>query len=187
MREQDATQAEKILERRERHRKRQLEEILEEIERHKQQAKKKKLSFTGATREQLERKLAKTKSPMIVFQSWGGTTTSPGTINYNVGIRNPDAFGHIWLFVHLFIGPANMVPNVGAALATADSRFPRLTLPEFAGLSIASGATETLSFSIPVPANIESGNYLGNSFLFLADWHDVGDYVDRSVFVFEIT
>ena len=79
-----------------------------------------------------------------------------------------------------------MVPDVGEALATVDSRFPRLTLPEFAGLRIAPGATESLSFSIPVPANIETSNYLGNSFLFLADWHDVGDYLDRGVFVFEV-
>jgi hypothetical protein len=187
MLERDPEQVEKILERVERHKKRQIEEIIGEIERYRPEAEEKGLNFTAPTREQLEKKLPKTNSPMIIFQTWNGSTSSPGTINYDIGIKNPDPFGHIWLFVHLFIGPANMVPNVGEALATVDSRFPRLTLPKFSGLSIAAGATETLSFSIPIPANIEKSNYLGNSFLFLADWHDVGDYTDRSIFVFEIT
>ena len=60
-------------------------------------------------------------------------------------------------------------------------------MPDFPGLSIAAGATESLNFRIPIPAGIETSNYLGNSFLFRADWHDVGDYFDRSVFVFEVT
>ncbi|HET9437477.1 MAG TPA: hypothetical protein VFO64_04695, partial [Gaiellaceae bacterium] len=93
----------------------------------------------------------------------------------------------IWLFVHLFVGPGNMVANTGAALAPVDDRFARLTLPEFDGLQIASGATESLTFKLPVPAGVEQSNYLGNSFLFQSVWHDPGTYIDRGIFVFEVT
>ena len=47
------------------------------------------LNFTAPTREQLEKKLAKINSPMIIYQSWTSTTGSPGTIDYTVGIKNP--------------------------------------------------------------------------------------------------
>jgi hypothetical protein len=80
-----------------------------------------------------------------------------------------------------------MVADTGGALAPIDDRFPRLTLPDFDGLQIASGATETLDFEIPVPAGVEATNYLGNSFLFQSIWHDPGQYIDRSLFVFEVT
>lgn len=168
-------------------RKQQVRKVLAVIERHRKEATRKRLNFTAPDEEQLIKKLPGTKSPMIVFQSWGGSVPKGGTLNYNIGIYNPDAFTQIWLFVHLFIGPANMVPDVGAALATVDSRFPRLALPKFAGLNISSGGSATLNFSIPIPASIEPSNYLGNSFLFRADWHDVGDYFDRSIFVFEVS
>jgi hypothetical protein len=178
----------KILEKVERYKKQQIEDILEEVERFKREAEKKKLiNVTTVTREQLEKKLAKFDSPMIVFQSWGGTVNPGGSLNYNVGIRNPDPVRHIWIFAHVFVGLANIVPDVGAAAAAVDSRFPRLTLPKFSGLKIDPGATETLSFSIPIPTSVQSSNYLGNTFLFRSTWHDVGEYLDRSIFVFEVT
>lgn len=182
-----ADQAEKGLAEFAKYREGQVKRISKVIERQRKKAGEKNLNFTAPDEEQLKNKLGSIKSPMIVFQGWSGTTGSPGTINYSIGIHNPDAFTQNSLYVHLFIGPANMVPDVGAALATVDSRFPRLTLPKFFGLSIGSGATETLSFSIPIAAIIEASNYLGNSFLFRADSHDVGDYFDRSVFPFEVT
>ena len=72
-------------------------------------------------------------------------------------------------------------------MAAVDARFPRMTMPEFAGLSIAPGATETLSFTIPVPVGMESSNYVGNTFVFGSTWHDVGTYFDRSMFVFAVS
>jgi hypothetical protein len=162
-----------------------LKSILDEIERHRKAAKDKKLKFTAPTKKQIWKKLTKEGSPMIVFQSWSDTTLG-GTFNYNVGIKNPDPTRRIWMFNHVFIGPANMDSDVGQALCTVDTRFPRLTLPDFAGLAIDSGATESLTYSIKVPNNVERTNYLGNSFLFRANWHDVGEYLDRSIFVFEV-
>jgi hypothetical protein len=161
--------------------------MLEEIERRRGEAREQELNFTAPTEQQLLDKLAKANSPMIVFQAWSGSTTTPGTINYTVGVHNPDPDVRIWLFVHLFVGPANIAPNVNDALALVDERFPRLTEPEFFGLSIDPGVTASLSFSIAVPANIQPSNYLGNSFLFAATWHDPAEYLDRSLFVFKVT
>ena len=124
---------------------------------------------------------------MIVFQGWTGSVSPGGSLSYNVGIRNPDPIRHVWVFAHVFIGLANIVPDVGTAVAAVDSRFPRLTLPKFSGLTIEPGATQTLSFSIPIPTGIEPSNYLGNTFVFRSNWHDVGEYFDRSIFVFEVT
>jgi hypothetical protein len=123
---------------------------------------------------------------MIVWQSWTGSTSPGGSINYSLGIYNPDPTIWVWLFVHLFVGAANMVADANDALAAVDTRFPRLTGPDFAGLSIDPGQAQSLSFSLPIPAGAERTDYLGNSFLFHSVWHDTGLYIDRSLFVFKV-
>lgn len=164
----------------------QLKRILHDIDRHKEVFQKKGMNFTTPDEEQVRRKLNRAHSPMIVFQGWGGATTPGGTLTYNVGIHNPDPAGWVWLFGHVFVGPANMIPPIGEALETADPRFPHLTQPAFPGLSIATNETATLSYSIPIPTGIQSTNYQGNVFLYQADWHDVGEYLDRGTFIFAV-
>jgi hypothetical protein len=56
-----------------------------------------------------------------------------------------------------------------------------------ATLTRRAGSGSSSTFVGPVPAGVESTNYLGNSFLFQSIWHDPGLYIDRSVFVFEVT
>jgi hypothetical protein len=163
------------------------EQIKKDVQKLQRAAERKGWNVTTPTDDQLKKKLGRAKSPMIVFQGWSGSAPPGGTITYQVGINNPDPTRWIWLFVHLFVGPGNMVADTGEALAPVDERFPRLTLPDFDGLQIAAGATESLEFVIPVPAGVESTNYLGNSFLFQSIWHDPGLYIDRSIFVFEVT
>lgn len=163
------------------------DKIKKDVQKLQRAAERKGWNFTTPTDDELTEKLRRAKSPMIVFQAWSGSAAPGGSISYQVGINNPDPTNWIWLFVHLFIGPGNMVANTGRALAPVDERFPRLTLPAFDGLQIGSGATETLDFQIAVPMGVEATNYLGNSFLFQSTWHDPGDYIDRSLFVFEVT
>ena len=38
-----------------------------------------------------------------------------------------------------------------------------------------------------VPASVEKTNYLGCSCLMQFNWHDVGKYLDRAVFVFTVS
>jgi hypothetical protein len=161
--------------------------LVDEIQRRRDEAREQGRHFTAPTQEQLRTKLMKTNSPMIVFQSWDGGTSTPGIINYTVGINNPDPDTRVWLFVHLFVGPANLVPDVNDALAPVDERFPRLTEPEFDGLGVAPSVTASLNFAIAVPPSVQPSNYLGNSFLFAATWHDPAEYLDRGLFVFKVT
>jgi hypothetical protein len=116
-----------------------------------------------------------------------GRGTNPGgTVNYNLGIWNPDPTQAIWLFAHVWVGSGNVDPTPGTFLLNVDPRFPRLTEPAFDGLTIASNASATLSFALKVPNTVEKTNYLGNSCLIGVNWHDVGRYLDRGVFVFAV-
>jgi hypothetical protein len=164
--------------------KEQIQKIQQVIEKHKHENKEE--HFTSITPEAISKKLKRVKSPMIVSQGWGGTTPG-GTVNYNLGIYNPDPTQAIWLFAHVWIGSGNVDPTVGTFLLNVDTRFPRLTLPKFSGLTLAAGASATLSFALKVPSAVEKTNYLGNSCLMQFNWHDVGTYLDRGIFVFEVS
>jgi hypothetical protein len=170
----------------EKERAKRLKSLLDEIERRRKEVKK-GWNFTAPTEEQLRKKLSSTKSPMIAWQSWSGSVPAGGTLNYSLGIHNPDPTGHIWLFVHVFIGPATVVSDIGPASTAVDPRFPRLAMPKFDGLSIDPGGNKSLDFAIKIPPGVEPSNYLGNSFLFQSNWHALAQNFDRSNFVFEVT
>lgn len=163
-----------------------MKNVAEQIEQAKEGYERRGMVSTSVTPEQLERKLKRANSPMIVSQGWSGSAPVGGTIDYSVGISNPDPVDYSSLFVHLFIGPANIAPDVDDAVAAVDERFPRLTNPQFAGLVLKAGSFEQINFIIPIPV-LDKSNYLGNSFLFQSTWHDPATYLDRSLFVFEVT
>jgi hypothetical protein len=155
------------------------------IETEKQKVKKDD-NFTAVTPDELETKFKRVNSPMIVFQSCTGSTTPGGTINYNVGVYNPDPTNSIWMYSHVWIGSGNVDPVTGTFLLNVDTRYPRLTEPSFPGFSLAPGASTTLSFSIKVPSGMEKSTYLINSCLMKFNWHDIGMYLDRSVITFRV-
>lgn len=163
--------------------KEQVQRIQQVIEKHRRENKEQQ--FTSITPEEIEKKLKRVQSPMIVSQGWGSTTPG-GTINYNLGIYNPDPTQAIWLFAHVWVGSGNIDPTVGTFLLNVDTRFPRLTQPAFSGLTLAAAASATLNFALKVPATIEKTNYLGNSCLMQVNWHDAGTYLDRGIFVFAV-
>ena len=142
--------------------------------------------ITTITAEEIDEKLKRVNSPMIVGQGWGGAPLG-GTVNYNVTIYNPDPTTAIWTFVHVWVGSGNVDPVTGTFLLNVDTRFPRLTQPDPTGMSIPPGASVTQSFQIKIPATVEKTNYIGNSCLMQFNWHDIGKYLDRGVFVFKIT
>ena len=141
--------------------------------------------FTSVTPEEIEEKLKRTIPPMIVSQGWSSTTPG-GTFDYHLGVYNPDPTKAIWLFAHVWVGSGNIDPTVGTFLLNVDTRFPRLTQPKFTGLELAPKASATLKFTLKVPPTVEKTNYLGNSCLMRFNWHDVGEYLDRGVFVFAV-
>ena len=142
--------------------------------------------FTSVTPEEITKKLKRSMSPMIVSQGWNSTTPG-GTVNYNLGIYNLDSPDAIWLFAHVWVGSGNIDPIVGTFLLNVDTRFPRLTQPKMDGLALAPDASATLKFALKVPSTVEKSNYLGNSCLMQLNWHDVGSYLDRGVFVFGVS
>jgi hypothetical protein len=159
--------------------------IQKAIEKHKRENKGE--HFTAITSEEIEKKLKRVNSPMIISQGWTASTTPGGTITYSVGIYNPDPTEAKWLFVHVWVGSGNVDPAVGTFLSNVDTRFPRLTEPAFDGLTVDAGAFATLNFTIEVPHKTEKTNYLGNSCVMQLTWHDVGSYLDRGVFVFAVS
>ena len=164
--------------------KEQTKKIQDAIDKHKRENRDE--HFTSLTPEEIERKLKRTNSPMIVSQSWGSAPPG-GTFNYTVGIQNPDPTGAFSLYVHVWVGSGNADPTVGTFLLNVDPRFPRLTQPGPFGVSLAPGAFPTLTFVINVPTAIQKSNYLGNSCLMRVDYHDVGQYLDRGCFPFTVT
>ena len=123
---------------------------------------------------------------MIVWQTWGGSAPPGGSISYSLGIYNPDPMPWDALFNHVFVGAANLAADPDDALPAVDARFARLTQPDFAGLTVNPGVTQSLSYVLPIPPGAERTNYLGNSFLFHSTWHDKAQYFDRSLFVFKV-
>lgn len=152
----------------------------------KEKARYKGQNFTEAEAEEIVLKLKRVNSPMIVFQGWSGSTHAGGVINYNVGIWNPDPSQAIWLFAHAWVGSGNVDPVTGTFLLNVDTRFPRLTEPAFAGASINPSSSLTLTFNLNVPAGVDKTNYLGNTCLMQFNWHDIGSYLDRSVWPFTV-
>lgn len=142
--------------------------------------------FTAVTPEEIKKKLKRVKSPIIVSQGWNSSTPG-GTVNYSLGLYNPDPTQAIWLFAHVWVGSGNVDPTIGTFLLNVDTRFPRLTQPTFDGLTLGAGASATLSFALEVPSTVEKTKYLGNSCLMQFNWHDVGTYLDRGIFVFEVS
>jgi hypothetical protein len=160
--------------------------VLEEIDKQRQQAESEGLIFTAPTEEELLKKLQGARSPFISGQGWSGSAPTDGTLSYSVTVTNPDP--DIWssLYVHVFVGPATLVSDVADAVRAVDTRFPRLTMPEVFGLDLDPGAFSFLQFSVTIPS-VEASNYLGNSVLFKANYHDSAQYLDRALFVFEVT
>jgi hypothetical protein len=164
-----------------------LKTVAEEIERRRSEFEGRGGNFTALTFGQLERKMKRTSSPMIVYQGWGGSGPAGGSMYYSAGISNPDPTDQIWLFGHVFIGPATTAPDFSESLTAVDPRFPRISMPAFPGLTVKAGATEQLDFVIEIPLTVEKSNYLGNLVLFQSTWHDPSVPLDRSLFVFAVT
>lgn len=162
--------------------------LLKEIEQRRREAREQDQNFVVPSAAQLVDMLQTADNPRFGSQSWTSITTSPGLITLTAGVFNPTPNSHSGLFVHVFIGPANPVANVGQALALVDTRFPRLTQPDFDGFTLPPSASATMHFSMAVPPNIEPSTYMGNFFLFQSRvLQGTGKYLDRTFFGFEVT
>lgn len=158
-----------------------IQELIEKIKREN-----KAEHLTVLTPEQIDKKLQRVNSPMIIGQSWNPTNPG-GTVSYTLNLFNPETRAYGNLYAHVWVGTGNVDPVVGTFLQNVDTRFPRLTQPQVAGLTMAGGSNAQLIFNLQVPANVQLTNYLGNSCLMGVDYHDVGQYFDRGCFVFRVS
>ena len=158
----------------------------EDIARERKNREKRGETFTSVSKEEFEEKLKRAESPIIVWQSWNNTAPPTGTINYTVGVQNPDPVGWGNLAVSVSIGNRNPIVSNDQFLTTFDARFPSYAKPATIGFSLAPGASTSQSFALKIPAGIEKTGYFGNSVLLQLSWHDVGKYLDRGIFFFEV-
>jgi hypothetical protein len=163
--------------------KNKVKEIQEVIEQQKRENKGE--HFVSLTREEIEKKLKRANSPIITVQGWSDAHPG-GSVYYLVGIVNPDPTVADSLFVHVWVGSGNVDPAVGTFLLNVDTHFPRLTQPKIFGLQLAPGAGTLLTFNLKVPTATEKTNYMGQSCLMRLNNNDVGQYLDRGLFVFEV-
>lgn len=165
-----------------------IKRVEEAIEKHKRENKKE--YFVALTGKQIENKLKRAKSPMIVSQSWT-TAQLGGRLLYDVNIHNPDPTSAHLLYAHVWVGSGNVDPNVGSFLRNVDTRFPRLTGPPFSqaswGLSLEPDSSAYIDFELRIPGTVEVTNYLGNTCLMQLPLMEDGTYLDRSVFVFSVS
>lgn len=157
-----------------------------EIARERKNREKKGETFIGLSKEQFEKKMKRVESPFIAWEGWSGTVAPGGTINYTVGVQNPDSFGWDNLAVSVSIGNRNPIVSNDEFLTTFDARFPTYAKPQPFGFSLAPGASTTQSFTIRIPAGIEKTGYFGNAVLQQLSFLDVGKYLDRGVIFFEV-
>lgn len=170
--------------------KRATDMIMAEIRKEKDKREKSGETFTSLTREQLESKLQRAESPMIVWQSWNNTAPPGGTINYNVGVSNPDPVSWSNLAVAVSVGNQNAITNNDVFLSDYDTRFSTLAQPPTLGFTLGPAGSPTASssfaFALKVPASVEKTGYFGNAVLAQLNFHDVGKYLDRGVFFFGV-
>lgn len=157
-----------------------------EISRERKDREKKGENFTGLTKEEFDKKMKRAESPMIVWQSWGGGVPPGGTITYSVGVQNPDPIAWGNLAVSVSVGNRNAIVGNDEFMTTFDDRFPTYAQPQPFGFSLAAGATTSQSFTIKIPAGVEKTGYFGNACLLQLSWHDVGKYLDRGLFFFQV-
>jgi hypothetical protein len=143
-------------------------------------------TFTSITREEFEAKMKRVNSPMIVSQGWNNNAPPGGTINYTVGVTNPDPVAVGNLAVSVSIGNRNPIVGNDQFLTAFDARFPTYAKPATVGFSLAPGASTTQSFQIKIPTGVEKTGYFGNSVLLRLSFHDVGTYFDRGCFFFDV-
>jgi hypothetical protein len=161
--------------------------VLEEIERARRDARERGWNLMVRDAAELLEKLRGTNTPSFGAASAAVSTTSPGTFNFSVYFFNPDPIVHPWFYVHAFVGPALLAPDVGQALALGDTRFPTLTMPDYPSFVLQTNAGHNMNLSLPVPKGLAPTNYLVNCFLFTHTYFGVAQYMDRCGFPMKVT
>jgi len=165
-----------------------VKKIQDAIEKQKRETQLEHTHFRSITPDEIEKKLKRVNSPIIVGQGYVFDAIRGGTVPYHLSIYNPDPTTARDIFAHVWVGSGNVDPTVGTFLTNVDTRFPRLTEPgDPSGLDLAPGGFDVLMFALNVPMCVERTNYMCETCLMQHNWSDVGEYLDRAMFVFQVT
>ena len=156
--------------------------IYKELATFEKQSRKEKQEVEIISRDALVRKIRgeTSHSPYVVSLSWNASMPRGSNTSASIGVYNPDpnVYPASQLFAHLFWGPGNIIPDVGAFLNSADPRFPQVAV------GINTNPSPPINFAtvntIPLPNNVAAGTYLMNWVVFLRNSFDVGTYLDRA-------
>ena len=94
-------------------------------------------NLAALSRADIERALKNESDPFITQFAWGLSATPGGLLTGSVFVEfpAPDAVpAEPNLYLHVWVGPANITPEVGGFLLNVDPRFRRLTAPKWPGL-----------------------------------------------------
>jgi hypothetical protein len=167
--------------------KEQIKKIQQAIEEEKSRYQDQNLTFVALNPKDIERKLRRMKSPIIVAQSWDSSVPAGGTIRYDVAVWNPDPTEAFFVFAHVWVGSGNVDPVVGTFLLNVDTRFPRLLEPEPFGATIQPSSLFHIIFALKVPTGVQKTSYFLNVCLMQARFFDVGVFLDRGGVPFKVT
>jgi hypothetical protein len=156
----------------------ELERLLEEVEVFKEKAQKRGCAFASLSEEELVKKLRgeTSNSPFFTSWAWDQLTNSGSPSFYLANYHNPDPQTRL-CFVTIFFGLAHLEPNVSAALAARDTRWPCVST-ELTVLP--PGGTGVADFKYFVPY-APKGTYFGNAILWEMNFTEpVGTLFDRT-------
>ena len=167
--------------------KEQIKKIQQAIEEEKSRYQDQNLTFIALKPKDIETKLKRMKSPFLIYHAWTGSVPAGGTVSNNVGVWNPDPTQVFGVFAHSWVGSGDVDPVVGTFLLNVDTRFPRLTEPQYPGLLDPSPPVHDFSLPLKVPNGVQKTNYLVNVCLMRLGFLDVGVFLDRSGVAFRVT
>jgi hypothetical protein len=159
-------------------------DLLNEMEARRAEAESEGLAFIALEDDELLERLSRTNSPLLAWGTWTASVPRGTTIVHTVGVANPDPYLRRDLFVNELVVPMPWVQTVthqpaypgygtiiGPLVHPIDiSRFPYATEPGYPGLQLPAYTYQSVRLSLPVPANVERGNYFAVSYLFQAHW-----------------
>ena len=150
-------------------------------------------NFSVLTPQEVARNLTETKDPFLHGYGWKKGASPGGRLGLRLFIFNSETALTEGVFVHVWVGSGNIDPDLRAFLGNVDTRFPRLTRPEYPGLaegdphpSPMPPGVRRLDFELTLPAPLDESVYLGNICLMQLDHYGVGRYLGRGVFPFTV-
>ncbi|GIF90397.1 hypothetical protein [Catellatospora chokoriensis] len=167
--------------------------MLDLIERERKDALANDENFSAMPADEVERRLATSTDPFLTMYGWRKGAPPGGKLDLRLFIHDSVEYPTPKVFVHVWVGSGNIDSGVDTFLANVDSRFPRLTRPEYPGLAEGDPhkfplppGIKRLDFELALPAPLEESVYLGNICLMQLDNYAAGRMFGRGVFPFAV-